>query len=146
MTAITFLLVILSLLTHSIEANVEKVVFLGPEQTSEHSHLPHHTLLTHIEWLNPTNTTIRRKIHATFEDNSYTSVQQEQQEAWVLLNGLEARQRYEVRVCWPATVSGHMRTQDRVSYTYKNYSNLRFLTSQFMILVQSYNLKDSMSH
>ena len=105
MTIITILVVILSIYSLQGSANVEKIVFFGPEHASDLPQLPHHDFLVRLESLDSFNSTIRRKLHAKFESSSLTITEQEQSEAWILLNSLEARRRYEIRICWPATVS-----------------------------------------
>ena len=106
MTPITHLLVLFSLLISLADANVEKVIFLGPERSSETLRFAQTGLhIAHLESLNPINSTIRRRLHAKFEFSRPTDTKLEQSEAWILLDGLRARQRYEVRICWPATVS-----------------------------------------
>ena len=84
----------LLLLIISASANVEKIVFMhNNPQAVEPKPLPHNA--KHLEVLSPSNPSLRRDIHATFASS----------EAWLLLEGLQQGSRYEVRVCWSATVS-----------------------------------------
>jgi hypothetical protein len=82
--------------------NVEKVVFLGPKPIAG-------TVLglgdslssPYLELLNPSESSLRRVLHSTFEE----SLDRKESDAWVLLDDLEVGRRYEIRVCWSATVS-----------------------------------------
>ncbi|KAL2192419.1 hypothetical protein P885DRAFT_73030 [Corynascus similis CBS 632.67] len=79
-------------------ANTEKTIFLGPE--------PINTPLTHptlsdlrLHTLTPTNGTLRTRLSAQFP----SSDQPRGTATWLLLDKLTPNQRYELRVCWPAT-------------------------------------------
>lgn len=80
-------------------ANVEKTIFLGPQTIRVPAQHPTVSDLR-LEVLTPLNSSLRTQIKATFpsEENKdgYSS--------WYLLNDLTPGQRYEVRICWPATV------------------------------------------
>jgi hypothetical protein len=81
-------------------ANVEKVIFLGPSNVqipTQHPTLQDLQLHT----LSPQNGTVRTKLRAEFPTNA--SVWGEI--SWVLLEKLAEGQRYEVRICWAATVT-----------------------------------------
>lgn len=79
-------------------ANVEKTIFLGPQTIRVPAQHPTVSDLR-LEVLTPLNSSLRTQIKATFpsEENKdgYSS--------WYLLNDLTPGQRYEVRICWPAT-------------------------------------------
>ncbi|KAL2169303.1 hypothetical protein VTG60DRAFT_6237 [Thermothelomyces hinnuleus] len=79
-------------------ANTEKAIFLGPEPVNVP--LAHPTLSDlRLHTLTPTNNTLRTWLPAQFP-----SADQPQGAAtWLLLDHLTPNQRYEVRVCWPAT-------------------------------------------
>ncbi|AEO61730.1 hypothetical protein MYCTH_2312211 [Thermothelomyces thermophilus ATCC 42464] len=79
-------------------ANTEKTIFLGPEAVNVP--LAHPTLSDlRLRTLTPTNNTLRTRLPARFP-----SADQPQGPAtWLLLDHLTPKQRYEVRVCWPAT-------------------------------------------
>jgi hypothetical protein len=80
-------------------ANVEKIIFLGP--TSVQIPTQHPTLKDlQLHTLTPQNGTIRTKLRAEFPTNS--SIWGET--SWLLLEHLTEGQRYEVRICWAATV------------------------------------------
>lgn len=92
-------------------ANVEKVVFLGPKAVNIPSQHPTLSDL-HLDVLDPGNSSsskgwsIRTNISAAFppkltypEDENLKGKQ-----TWLLLDNLIEGQRYEVRICWVATV------------------------------------------
>jgi hypothetical protein len=94
------LLMFFLLQVHCTIANTEKVIFLGPE----HLHVPlgHPTLEDlQLEALSPQHWTLRTHIEAEFpsESSKYGH------SSWYLLHRLQEGQRYEVRICWAATVS-----------------------------------------
>jgi len=95
-------LIILILLTYVqlAVANVEKVIFLGPSSIKVRNQ---HPTLEGLQFhtLSPQNGTVRTKLRAAFPTN--TSVWGEA--SWVLLENLVEGQRYEVRICWAATVT-----------------------------------------
>ena len=94
---------ILFLLFTSVLANTEKTIFLGPEPVT--IPLTHPTLsdlrLHTLTPTTPTNGTLRTQLSAQFPspDHPQGTV------TWLLLDNLTPNQRYEVRVCWAATVS-----------------------------------------
>jgi hypothetical protein len=87
------------LLAHTAVANTEKVIFTGP------SRLPvpieHPTLEDlRLHALSPQQWSVRTHLSAEFPANASTGGKS----SWLLLRGLEEGQRYEVRICWAATV------------------------------------------
>jgi hypothetical protein len=82
-----------------VNANVEKTVFLGPnpevlahvQPSLADLHLP---TLSHVQTILPAQ--LRVQFPSTLAPHGL--------ESWYLLHHLEARRRYEVRICWPATV------------------------------------------
>lgn len=78
-------------------ANVEKTIFVTRESTKPVASLEH--FMTHIEYLSPAQPVLKRTIDVSFprQESSGTRAQ------WLLLDGLEAKRRYEVRICWSAT-------------------------------------------
>jgi hypothetical protein len=99
MAAIAFLLSILALVITPVLANTEKTIFLGPEPipvARVHSTLSNLQLNT----LTPSNGALRTKITAQFP----TAEHPKGPATWLVLDKLTPNQRYEVRVCWPATV------------------------------------------
>lgn len=85
-------------------ANVEKVIFLGPSSVQIPTQHPTIEDLQ-LHTLSPQNGAIRTKLRAEFPTN--TSVWGET--SWVLLEQLSEGQRYEVRICWAATVTTSLR-------------------------------------
>lgn len=90
---------ILAWCANLIYANVEKVVFLGPQAIHNLDQRPGLDELNLIA-LNPSHGSIRTHLSASFP----TSTNPQGTEAWFLVEGLSEHQRYEVRVCWSATV------------------------------------------
>jgi len=81
-------------------ANVEKVVFLGPESVATPTQHPNLDDLR-LDRISPVNWSLRTQLSAEFPDDNFTKGKA----SWVLLEGLEPGRRYEVRICWAATVS-----------------------------------------
>lgn len=82
--------------------NVEKTIFLAPEAIHIPQQHPHVGDLK-LEVLTPWNSTLRRQLPAAFPKPGLDKGK----EAWFLLDGLTPQQRYEVRICWAATVGQH---------------------------------------
>ena len=83
-----------------VHGNVEKTIFLAPSYLQ----LPqqHPTLEDlNLQVLSPSKSNIRRQLPAAFPK----STSPKGIEAWFLLDSLTQHQRYEVRICWAATVS-----------------------------------------
>jgi hypothetical protein len=79
-------------------ANVEKTIFVAPPATE----LPQdasidNLLLTRLSEQYPS---VRTVMNASFPTPNSTKGT----ETWILLDGLRPRRRYEVRICWLATV------------------------------------------
>jgi len=82
----------------NVSANVEKVIFSAPDaQPKPQDASIDNLLLTPLSESYPS---VRTYINASFPTN--TSVKGT--ESWFLLDGLIPRRRYEVRICWLATV------------------------------------------
>ena len=80
-------------------ANTEKIIFLGP--SSLQVPLEHPTLENlQLDVLSPHHWSLRTYIQAEFPTNS----SKYGQSSWYLLDRLQEGQRYEVRICWAATV------------------------------------------
>ena len=80
-------------------ANVEKTIFLAPKAI--HIPIEHPNLDDlRLDTLTPSHLTLRRRLAASFPNNTH----EKGTEAWFLLDGLKQDQRYEVRICWSATV------------------------------------------
>ena len=81
-------------------ANVEKTIFCAPEAVDvsvDHSSL--HQLA--LDVLTPFDTTLQTDLDASFP----TLAEPFGNDTWLLLEDLSQDQRYEVRICWAATVS-----------------------------------------
>ena len=80
--------------------NVEKTIFLGPEAI----HIPKHSQpnldALRLGVLSPKHTSRRLQLTASFPN----PILPQGTPAWFLLYGLTPGQRYEVRICWAATV------------------------------------------
>ena len=77
-----------------VAANVEKTVFLGPSPVT----LPN---VPPLAVLSPLDPILPTRLPVTFPSPSLPRGL----DSWYLVRGLHAGVRYEVRVCWPATVS-----------------------------------------
>lgn len=87
------------LLLSFVLANVEKTIFLGPPAItlpSQHPSIDDLCLIT----LSPFRSTARTQLNGSFP----TKDAPKGTETWILLDGLTQGARYEVRVCWLATV------------------------------------------
>lgn len=92
--------VLLPLLSATLSsANVEKTIFLGPQTIRVPAQHPTIADLR-LEVLTPTSSSLRTQIKAVFPSEDYENGYS----SWYLLNDLTQGQRYEVRICWPATV------------------------------------------
>ncbi len=93
---------VLYLICHLLQfaaANVEKVIFLGPGAIQIPKKIPTLEDLQ-LHTLSPQNGIVRTEVRAEFPTN--TSIWGET--SWMLLSQLAEGQRYEVRICWAATV------------------------------------------
>ncbi|KAH7073804.1 hypothetical protein BKA63DRAFT_534183 [Paraphoma chrysanthemicola] len=82
----------------TVNANVEKTIFLGPSPVVLPNVRPSlDDLRLHV--LSPLHTVLPTKLPVRFPSKS----EPRGLESWYLLQGLEEGRRYEVRVCWPAT-------------------------------------------
>lgn len=98
----------------SVLANTEKTIFLGPARLEVP--LEHPTLEDlQLEALSPQDWSVRTHIRAEFPTDS----SKYGQASWYLLHGLEEGQRYEVRICWAATVN-KTRTSKALANQYSN--------------------------
>ena len=87
----------------TLRANVEKTIFLAPSPAT----LPHGLSrldALHLDTIDPARLSIAAtKLPVQFPSSSAPRGL----ESWYLLRALEQGRRYEVRICWPATVSLH---------------------------------------
>lgn len=92
-------LLILALQATTVLGNTEKVIFLGPasfQVPTEHPTIED----LHLEVLTPQRLSLRTHIKAQFPTDS----EKYGLATWLVLDQLQEGQRYEVRVCWAATV------------------------------------------
>ena len=80
-------------------ANVEKTIFLGPPAITIPTPHPNLDDLYLIP-ISPLHPTVRTRLNASFPTNGASKGTA----TWVLLDGLTPGARYEVRICWLATV------------------------------------------
>lgn len=90
---------LLAVFTAITRANVEKTIFLAPPAAAIPSGEPDIDDLG-LERLSPENPVVRTRLNASFP----TSEAPEGTDSWFFLENLKPGQRYEVRVCWLATV------------------------------------------
>ena len=99
MWQLTFLLS-LALCMLPILGNVEKTIFIGPDPIDHQPFQQHPNLeALRLETLNPSRFSLRRTLYPAKPGSLIGN------EAWFLLDQLKREQRYEVRICWLATVS-----------------------------------------
>lgn len=92
-------LIVIACLFASARANTEKVIFIAPESVNLGDARPG-LLDLRLDTLTPTNLTLRTSLPVAFP----TEREPRGLQSWYLLQTLKQGQRYEVRVCWPATV------------------------------------------
>ena len=89
----------LALYTLPVLGNVEKTIFIGPESIDNYILTQQPSLdALNLEILNPAEYFLRRQLNPAKPGSLKGS------EAWFVLDRLKHKQRYEVRVCWAATV------------------------------------------
>ena len=94
-----YVLSFLSVLITVASANTEKAIFLAPER--QHIPVEHPTLDDlNLQVLTPAHPSLRTHLHAEFpgSDTKHGLA------SWFILDQLREGQRYEVRICWAATV------------------------------------------
>jgi hypothetical protein len=84
----------------TVNANVEKTIFLGPSPVTL-SHVRPSLDDLRLPVLSPPNAVLPTRLPVQFP----TEAVPRGLESWYLLRGLDEGRRYEVRICWPATVS-----------------------------------------
>ncbi len=92
-------IVSLLLCAHWAYANVEKLVFLGPQTVNVPAQHPTLDDL-HIEVITPDDWILRTHLSAEFPQNETDKGKP----SWVLFDGLTQGWQYEVRLCYAATV------------------------------------------
>lgn len=114
------MLLLHSLFAALVLANTEKAVFLGPKAVTVPDVQPSLEAL-HLETLSPGYSSIRTQLPRAFP----TDGEPRGLQSWYLLDHLDDGTRYEVRLCWPAsvclaTLTGHASlccANVRVAYT-----------------------------
>jgi len=96
---IEFCLLVLCFFASIISANTEKIVFVAPEAVSLSQSGPSLTELN-LDALTPSQSTLRTSLAVTFPHETSPLGNQ----SWYILSGLDPGRRYEVRICWAATV------------------------------------------
>lgn len=86
------------LLGSLVSANVEKVIFVAPPAEPFPTDASIDNLL--LATLTQAEPSIRTHLNASFPTGNASKGNQ----TWMLLEGLTPRRRYEVRICWLATV------------------------------------------
>jgi hypothetical protein len=94
-----FIWALLALYATLAQANVEKTIFLAPTTATVPSGEPDIDDLG-LERLSPESPVVRTHLNASFPSNDAP----EGTDSWFFLENLIPGQRYEVRVCWLATV------------------------------------------
>jgi len=84
---------------HRAAANVEKVIFTAPDEINIPATPPTLSSLS-LDTLTHDALKLRTHVSAAFPETP----SDKGAATWVLLDNLTAKQRYEVRVCWSATV------------------------------------------
>lgn len=94
-----YFLVPVALCLQFASANVEKIIFKGPAPLSIHSEGPS---LQNLQLLtiNPTNATLRTPIQPMWASEELPAGTT----SWFIMHNLTEGQRYELRLCWAATV------------------------------------------
>lgn len=100
-------------------ANVEKIIFRGPEPIEVPSQHPTLSDLK-LQLLSPDSPVLRTSLHTQFASNDLPNGVA----SWYLLENLTKGQLYEVRICWAATVS----------FQLKQTQHLLTSTATFIIL------------
>jgi hypothetical protein len=98
-----YFLALLLLQIAAVLGNTEKAIFLGPSSLqvpTEHPTLED----LQLDALSPQQWSLRTHIEAEFP----TNMSRYGHSSWVLLHRLQEGQRYEVRICWAATVSYYL--------------------------------------
>ena len=83
----------------TVTANVEKTIFLGPSPVVLSNVRPSIDYLR-LHTLNYAHTILPTRLPVQFPSEAAPRGR----ESWYLLQHLEPGRRYEVRICWPATV------------------------------------------
>jgi hypothetical protein len=92
-------------------ANTEKVIFVAPPAPLEP--LEHHRA---IETLSPSKPAVRRvKVELSFDKPT---------EEFFVLESLDIGRKYEVRVCWPASVIPSLRNEKGIDVSFRLLRNL----------------------
>jgi hypothetical protein len=94
-----FIWTLVALYATLIQANVEKTIFLAPTAATVPSGEPGIDELG-LERLSPENHVVRTRLNASFPSETAPLGT----DSWFFLENLIPGQRYEVRVCWLATV------------------------------------------
>lgn len=98
-------LVAIASLSTLVRANTEKVIFTAPDNVVFGDVRPNLSDLR-LDTFTPTKLALRTALPVAFP----TEQESRGLQSWYLLENLTPGQRYEVRICWPATVSHALST------------------------------------
>ena len=107
---------LLPLFSEVVQANVEKTIFLAPAPATIPSEQPALDDLG-LERLSPQSPVVRTRLNASFP----TTDSPEGTKSWFFLENLNPGQRYEVRVCWLATVSPCTLFSTEISFNFSSH-------------------------
>ena len=133
-----------------VAANVEKIIFIAPEAINIPQKQPN-ILNVHVESVNPKTPSLRRELPAAFPSPDYP----EGIEAWFLLDGLRQYQRYEVRICWAATVRDVLQRQHCLHIFFNHVSpnpqyiaknSLRYIQQPTSFVLGTFTLPEVSDH
>lgn len=121
---------LLPLFTAVAQANVEKTIFLAPAPATIPSDEPDLDDLG-LERLSPQTPVVRTRLNASFP----TTEAPDGTDSWFFLENLNPGQRYEVRVCWLATVRSSTNSSPQPSIFIFLYAFLHIMS----ITIHKYN-------
>ncbi|PLN77937.1 hypothetical protein BDW42DRAFT_175996 [Aspergillus taichungensis] len=102
-------------------ANVEKTIFLAPSPVLIPALTPNLDDLG-LQRLSPSVSYLRTQLNASFPNSTN---QDDGTDTWYFLENLTPGQRYEVRLCWLATVIPLISSLNPLSYSLSTLQNLK---------------------
>ena len=122
-------------------ANVEKTVFIAPPSIHVPTDHPNLDDLQ-LDVFSPLQSSLRLHLDAAFPSKESPKGV----ESWYLLDKLNQGQRYEVRICWAATVSQTVRPAAYTRQLRSRICSCTLVQRVFTLLsVRFYNVNDSMA-
>lgn len=129
------LLLLLFINLQCVLGNTEKVIFLAPE--SLHVPVEHPTVEDlQLDALSPQHWSLRTEIRAEFPTNT----SKYGQPSWYLLQNLQKGQRYEVRICWAATVNSYYASAPMVTDIRQQPTSFRLETYELSTVFETPDL------